>query len=289
MTQRCVAMCCAAVNNVSTWLHVTSKKRVLPTVPTDDDSAADMDVKRQNDDVAMRRSRVDNSDRGQFTGVILQTDTATLAKSIAVPRRHRDDKCINMTPDNHITERPLAASSAPATNNTHRTTSRRRVRDAGRQRQAIWNPTENRPAIMTTDARATPTSNVTDVTLTTRRQQTTSESSCDQPSNIQSSKVSSRSPPCWTICQRQSPDKSSATAMQSHEDDVNMTSNDVTNIADFSRLVSSSLNVMTSMDECMASSDDIDGVAINEVIKLLLIISHSLASQTVLTKFGAGQ
>jgi len=256
-------MCCA-VNNVSTWLHLASKKRVLPPVLSVDNSTGDMDVKRQNDDVTTRRSRVDNSDRGQFTDVIIQTDTAAQAKSIAVPRRHRDDRCINMTLDNHITEQPPAASSAPGTNNTHRTTSRRRVRDAGRQRQAIWNPTEHRPAIMTTHSRATPTSSVTDVT-----QQTTSESSRDQPGSIQSSTAARRSP-CLSRCRQ-----SSATAMQRRDDDVNMTSSNVTNIADLSRLVASSLGVMTSMDECITSSDDLDGVSINQVIKLLLIISHS--------------
>lgn len=188
-----------------------------------------------------------------------------MEKFIALPRRHSDDKCINVTPDNHITQRPLAASSAPGTNNTHRTTSRRRVRDAGRQRQTLWNPTErHHPTITITDARDTATSSVSDVTPA-RRQQTTSVSSSDQPRSSQLLTVGSRSPSCWSTCRRQNPDKSSATALR-RDDDVSMMSNDVTNIADLSRFVSSSLSVMTSMDECMTSSDDLSSVSVNQVI-----------------------
>jgi len=248
-------MCCSVVNSVNTWLRFPLKKRVLPTAPNVN-RAADVDVRRQNDDVDVRLSSVEHSDHGQSndrgqssdhgqsTGVTSQTENVAVAKSVAVFQRptviKSDSKGVDVALGNENTSAlPVSLSSHSSDkssvdhiitgvgdNNTLRTTPRRRVRDSGRERKTVWNPPEHRPATtslctdLTTGAHVTPTTSTNGVmpamNTSSRRQWATAMTLRYLSSSVQSSTVTSRSRSS-SRSEPHSSDKSSSSAAIRHE------------------------------------------------------------------------
>jgi len=153
---------------VSAWQRMTSKKRFLPAAPgvdcADSASSAVDEVVNQGDDLA------DNADRDVVLQTLKECTGVTPRRSFVGTNGQSFDEAQG-SEDIETPDCALSLSSTPVNGAVGRTTSRRRVREAGEQRLTIWNAMQHRDATWrstatSAGARVTASANSTPVGIT---------------------------------------------------------------------------------------------------------------------------